>query len=446
MKNNKVNLLAFVLALAVSACGSKGSDDDADQPNNPPTMNNMTNTTSTGSGGSTGSMNDPMNNDNTGGKPSTSGGAGMGDANNGTGGNDAMMMGNAGMGGSGTGGMGGSMMNDGAYPDPRGKCDINSGFPDDHACLLPPDPKEGMQIHIGPSDYNNPDEINKFIFHPGTESSECVSFHTPNDEEIYYQTFELSGRAGTHHIINTMYNIEVDDGGGYVACLDPGTGTNANIVDNLPGASKAYMARTLVAPEYKDVGRKIGPHTPSQADEHYFNFTEDDIIREFWMNIYFVPKDQVKREASQIRGMGGLSWTALPIPPGTDMVYQYSCPIDKDGAIIQLLGHYHSHGKRFTAYVTHADATRDKVFEMYDYLDPKTYQYDSITMNPMFSDNAGGATSGVLNVKAGDSLDWECHIINDGDVALSYTNEVKTGEMCNLWGESLGPVLNCVIF
>ena len=39
-------------------------------------------------------------------------------------------------------------------------------------------------------------------------------------------------------------------------------------------------------------------------------------------------------------------------------------------------------------------------------------------MNPMFSDNAGGATSGVLNVKAGDSLDWECHIVNDSDVAL----------------------------
>ena len=179
---------------------------------------------------------------------------------NGTAGMNAMMMGNAGMGGSmGTGGAG-SMMNTGA--DPRGKCDINSGFPDDHACLLPPDPKEGMQIHVGPSDYNNPDEINKYIFHPGMESSECVSFHTPNNEEIYYQTFELSGRAGTHHIINTMYNVEVDDGGGYVACLDPGTGTNGNIVDNLPGASKAYMQRGTVAPEYMDVGRKIGPKTP----------------------------------------------------------------------------------------------------------------------------------------------------------------------------------------
>jgi hypothetical protein len=330
------------------------------------------------------------------------------------------------------------------YPDPRGKCTIDSGFPDDHACLLPPDPKEGMQIHIGPTDYKNMDEINKFIFHAGQEAAECWSFHTPNTEQIDYQTFELSGRAGTHHIINTMYDVEVTDGG-FTVCMDGGTGSSPDIIDNLPGASKAYMARTLVAPEYKDVGRTIGPNTPSQADMHYFNFTDADILREFWMNIYFVDKSLIKQTGSQIRGMGGLSWLVTPIQPGTDMVYQYSCPIDKDGFIIELLGHYHSHGKRFTAYLNHQGGMREKVFEMYDYMDPKTFQYDSITTNPMFSDSAAGAFTGDLPVKAGDSLDWECHVVNDGQTALSYTNEVKTGEMCNLWGESVGPTLNCVL-
>jgi hypothetical protein len=27
---------------------------------------------------------------------------------------------------------------------------------------------------------------------------------------------------------------------------------------------------------------------------------------------------------------------------------------------------------------------------------------------------------------------------NDGDVPLRYTNEVKTGEMCNVWGYTVG--------
>ena len=58
--------------------------------------------------------------------------------------------------------------------------------------------------------------------------------------------------------------------------------------------------------------------------------------------------------------------------------------------------------------------------------------------NPGFSDNDWGATSGRLPVSDGDVLQWECHIINDSLVALRYVNEVQTGEMCNLWGATVG--------
>jgi hypothetical protein len=330
------------------------------------------------------------------------------------------------------------------YPDPRGACNIDSGFPSDDACLLPPAPDEGMQIHIGPSDYKNPDEINKFIFHAGQEAAECWTFHTPNDQKVYYQSFVLSGRAGTHHIINTMYSVAMTDGG-FGMCADGGTGTNSNIIDNLPGASKAYMPRLPVAPENEHIARSIPPNAASQADMHYFNYTDHDILREFWMNIYFVPEAQIQQESSQIRGMGGLSWSFAPIAPGTDMTYSYQCPIDTDGRIIELLGHYHSHGKQFTASIKSASGDVQKVFEMYDYLDPAIFQYDSITTNPDFSDSAAGATSGILNVHKGDTLLWDCHVINDSMVGLTYINNVATGEMCNIWGSSLGPKINCVL-
>jgi hypothetical protein len=352
----------------------------------------------------------------------------------------SMAMGAAGMGGSTTATASSTMK----YPDPRGACNLHSGFPGDEACILPPKPEEGMQIHVGPSDYNNPDEVNKFVFHPGQESSQCWTFHTPNKDQVYYQTFVLSGRPGTHHIINTMYKVEIADGG-FTTCQDGGTGTNSNIIDNLPGASRAYMPRGTVAPENEHVGRAIPGNTASQADMHYFNYTDKDILREFWMNIYFVPKDQISQEGTQIRGMGGFSWLGSPIQPGTDKTYSYSCPIDGDGRIIELLGHYHSHGKRFTASLQRANGEVQKVFEMYDYLDPATFQYDSTSKNPAFSDSAAGATSGMLEVHAGDSLLWDCHVINDSMTALTYTNNVKTGEMCNLWGESIGPKINCLL-
>jgi hypothetical protein len=421
------------LVLALGGCASKANDQDTDMmnPGGAPMMPaGSTNTNmmpaASGSGGSA-SM-EPAK------KPDQMMATGSGGA--------AQMMGTAGTGNDmmvKPGDMTGMMA-----ADPRGACTIDSGFPDDHACILPPDPAVGMQIHIGPKDYKNADEVNQYVFHPGQEASECWSFHTPNDKEVYYQQFELSGRAGTHHIINTMYNVEITDGG-FTACMDGGTGTSSNIVDNLPGASKAYMVKLPVAPENEHIGRKIGPMTGAQADMHYFNFTDKDILREFWMNIYYVDKEKITETGNQIRGMGGLSWLALPIQPGTHETYAYTCPIDKDGRIIQLLGHYHSHGKRFTAWINRAGGERQKVFEMYDYLDPKTFDYDTITTNPMFSTSAAGAFSGVLDVKAGDSLDWECDINNDSDVALTYTNEVKTGEMCNIWGESVGPLLNCVV-
>jgi hypothetical protein len=328
--------------------------------------------------------------------------------------------------------------------DGRGKCNIDSGFPDDEACLLPPAPGEGFQIHVGPKDYKNAADVNTFVFEPDRETSECWSFHTPNETEAYWQTYELSGRAGTHHIINTMFMTDRPDGVTFGACGDPGTGTNPDIAGNLPGASKAYMPRSPVAPENAELGRKVPAKIFSQADMHYFNFTDKAILREFWMNVYTVPKEKIKGESTQIRAMGGIGWSFLPIAMGTDMVYQYECPITADGRIIALLGHYHSHGKRFTAHLNDK-----KVFEMYDYLDPKIFEYDSITKNPEFAPEAAkqaGATTGIMNVKAGDVLKWECHIINDDQAGgLRYTNEVKTGEMCNLWGESVGPEINCVL-
>ena len=67
-------------------------------------------------------------------------------------------------------------------------------------------------------------------------------------------------------------------------------------------------------------------------------------------------------------------------------------------------------------------------------------------------DNAGleGTRFGIVHCDyapmAGDALDWECEVNNTSDVALRYTNEVETGEMCNIWGESIGPLLNCVLY
>ncbi|HYI06279.1 MAG TPA: hypothetical protein VD858_15400 [Reyranella sp.] len=366
-----------------------------------------------------------------------SGGAG-GTVAAGSGGTDA-----AGAGGAGTGGAGGAAGMALDFPDPRNGCpELDSGFVGDEACLAPPPEDEGFQIHIGPEDYANPGKWEVAI---DEENSWCANFHLPNTEEVYYQGFVLSGRPGTHHIINTAYvpTVTLVDGELGMICMDGGTGSNSNIFDNLPGASKAYMPRKLAAPENAGLGRKLEPMLPAQADMHYFNFTEGPLLREFWLNLYYIPKEDVKETAKQIRGMGGIGWQ---IEPGSNKTWQYQCPIDAPGRIVSLLGHYHAHGKRFAAYLQKGDGSQKKVFEMYDYNDPAEFQYDSVAMNPAFSAMKAGAVSGTLEVEAGDMLQWECHIVNDSDVTLDYSNKVKNGEMCNLWGATVGPKVNCVHF
>ena len=327
--------------------------------------------------------------------------------------------------------------------DIRGHCGLKTSFEDDNACIPAPKPGEGIQIHIGPSNYDDPAEVAKFIMKPGEESSECFTIRTPNTEKVTYQTFMISGRAGTHHMINTLYSGDLPTGsfgncGGFAA--DPENPDAPAPIGSLPGASKAYMPRSKVAPEYAHVGRELPANALLQGDMHYFNFTDKDILREVWVNLYFPPAGaQITEYSDQIRGFGGLGWGWEPIQPGTDMVYKYECPpLTSKGRIMSLLGHYHAHGKRFTASIKRASGMIEKVFEMYDYLDPKDYDYNSITTNPMFGPNTAGAVSGILDVNVGDVLQWECHIINDSMAPLSYTNEVKTGEMCNIWGYSVG--------
>jgi hypothetical protein len=328
------------------------------------------------------------------------------------------------------------------YPDLRGGCDIKSNYPDDHACIPAPKPDEGIQIHIGPKNYDDPEEVAKYIMPPGDESSLCWIYRTPNTEDIYFQTYELSGRAGTHHILGSMLEGDVPTDQGFGRCADTREDEEGNAsVKNLgpmPMASKPYMPRGQVAPENEHIAYRLPANVLAQADMHYYNFTDRDILREIWINLYFVPPEQVTGEMLRIRGMGGFGWSQEPIAPGTDMVYKYECPITGNGRILSLLGHYHAHGRRFTASVKRKSGGIDKVFEMYDYQEPANFEYNSVTTNPEFSDSVAGAFSGILEVKDGDVLAWECHIVNDSDVGLRYTNEVNTGEMCNVWGHSFG--------
>jgi hypothetical protein len=302
---------------------------------------------------------------------------------------------------------------------------------------------------VGPANYDDPNEVAKFVVKAGEEKTECYTFRTTNEKDLSYQTSAVSARAGTHHIVNTIWSGDMPTGsfGGQIcgSGIDPLDPNAPQQIAAAPGASKPYMERGSVAPEFADVARTLPAKALITSSIHYYNFTDKDMLREFWINFYYPPKDvEIKRTTKDIAAIGGLGWVLNPIQPGTDKVYKYECPIAGDGWIYSLIGHYHMHGKHFAASLKRkSTGMSEKIFEMYDPHDPAVFEYNSVVMNPGFSAMGPGAVSGMLPISDGDVLQWECSILNDSDHPLTYANEVNTAEMCNVYGETVGtmPVL-----
>jgi hypothetical protein len=286
-------------------------------------------------------------------------------------------------------------------------------------------------------------QIETFLFQPNEESSECYMQKTPNAEEITYLQWEFSGRPGTHHVINTLWATAKPDGWG--TCEQNFFGPQSGRIGSLGGASRPYMPPMPIAPENEGLGVALGPNVQGQFDMHYFNLTDKPILREFWLNVYFKDPATVKERPIGIMGLGGLAWLLTPIQPGAHQTYTYECPMDTDGRVIELLGHTHAHAIRETAWIKRAGGGEMlKVFEQFDYLEPQIFYYDSVQQNPAFSESSPGAFTGILDVKAGDALVWECEVHNDSMSPLRYVNQVQTGEMCNIWGSTVGPTLSCI--
>ena len=86
-----------------------------------------------------------------------------------------------------------------------------------------------------------------------------------------------------------------------------------------------------------------------------------------------------------------------------------------------------------------------------NWLDEPTYRYDSVTMNPTpdAANHIDGGSSGILMVKPGQKVHFNCHIEYTDERATSekapkpetigtlrFANEAFTAEMCILFGST----------
>jgi len=305
------------------------------------------------------------------------------------------------------------------------ECDIDTGYPGDEYCILPPPEGEGFQLHIGPADYANPDPM--FVLEPDDESTDSFPSVSGNDSNIHFLFRQFRMRPGAHHMIVTAGGSA---GGGGVEGFGGRRIATAN-------ASQDSPVGGIIAPENQGVGIPLEPSSGLNVSLHSINITDMPQIREIWVNFWYRDSALITEEATQLFATGDVGFS---VAPGDDVILgPYSCDIEADGRMLWFYGHRHANNKRFSAWRVRG-TQRDLFYEGIHWEETLLLEYTSLITNPVANYEMGveGGWSGILDLKPGDKLEWECHVVNQQEVPLRFSNNTYTGEMCIMDAELVG--------
>jgi hypothetical protein len=247
-----------------------------------------------------------------------------------------------------------------------------------------------------------------------------------NDRQVYYYYRQFRMRPGTHHNIIATANATNFDYGRRLAI------TNHLIEDNPKNGE--------IAPENAGVGIALAPATPLLIDVHSINTTDQPALREIWVNFWYRDPELVTERVEELAQAGDTTF-AIPARAET-MLGPFRCQVFGSGRMLWMYGHRHANNVRFSAWRVRGDE-RVLLYEAYKWEDPLLLEFSSTVQNPEADRARGieGGYSGVLDLRTGDALEWECHVINKTDGVLRFTNENFNGEMCILDAELVGA--NC---
>jgi hypothetical protein len=331
----------------------------------------------------------------------------------------------------------------------------DSGWAGDEFCMKPP--SNGYQLHVGPTDYSNPDEVNKYVLPPGGISATdprakvvgsgepdvnwCYNQKTPNDQPFYSNQYYSHMRPGSHHQIIFALGSSIPDSTAMDDCSSRDQGVIGGATF-LAGATRAVQDAAMFggAPEDARIASETAAHQQVSINLHFVNITDKPLVMEIWVNMIGIdfPSSEVQQFIKAIEWYGGVG---MNIPPGTHTTLEaggQSCQPPEDLRILGVTGHVHASTTRFAMYMQRqGDATKTQVFEDYNWEEPTVFRFNSTTTNapPVPSSKTPGANvSGQLMVHPGDQFSWECEVMNNRSVNLTFSDRAYDGEMCNVFG------------
>jgi hypothetical protein len=309
-------------------------------------------------------------------------------------------------------------------------------------CRAPPplDPSEGVIAHYGPRDYDDPAQIADFVLAPGDEKVDCAYSVLSNASDLYYDRYDVWSRPGTHHIILSAAQGVADGLHDDCTQRSHASAMLAVLQGGIDGSVYHYPPSGDVAPENAHLGTGLLAGQVVVYELHAVNTTESPILRESWTAFYSMPKADVTATVGQMAFNGGLQ---MHIEPHSKAIIKNSCVVPQelgDVRVVDLFGHMHAHGERFSAWAVKKDVsgveTRDLIYESYDWSSLDLIEFNSVKKNPSITYAGGkpGGASGILTLSPGDRIDYECAMNNTEDYALVFAAKAFTGEMCNMFG------------
>jgi hypothetical protein len=317
------------------------------------------------------------------------------------------------------------------------ECGLKTKYPGDEYCIKAPDKDKGWQLHVGPTDYDNPEA--EYMLMAGQEITNNFTVTTTNEKKMFFYYRQFRMRPGSHHNI-----ITVSGGGGPAGGFDPAAGLDAaagHRIGTTNHLAEDNPKGNMIAPENKGVGIPLEAKATVNVSLHSINVTDKPILREVWANFWYRPESEVTDPVEELYQLGDTSFEIAAHEEKT--LGPYTCDIMGDGRMLWFYGHRHANNLSFSVSRVRGEK-KDLFYLGYNWEEPLVAEYASNVVNTMPDPTRmiEGAWSGILDFKTGDKIEWECHVLNKTDGPIRFTNNTYTGEMCILDGELVGA--NCM--
>ena len=340
---------------------------------------------------------------------------------------------------------------------------FKTNYAGDQYCVLPPPPDKGIQFGHHPqgendawfkavsqgdmSAYDHPAE--GWTLEPGAEEERNIYIKHSNPGGKY-QRVNNRMRGGSHHMIVSASETPPGQTFTWIIGSPEGLFTGTGV----PGAQRPdenTPQSEQVPPEDVGLYRDVIANATITYNMHHFNPSDKVILKEAWQNLWW--SDNPKTQVNGINGLPILQAVGTFANPGeiVDMHYGYTVPGNM--RILGVFGHRHAWTTNFSAWVKRG-GQEEVIYQSFDWFDEPTYQYNSEVKNPTPSVamRADGAHTGILELKQGDELHFNCHIEYTDERAkeenspvtpaqngpLRFANEAFTAEMCILFGSAVG--------